>query len=241
MLRGKEGNAIAMRSRVALLHNHPLFRELPRDVLEQLASYMTRRTAKRGTPLFVKGDPGNGLMGVLTGSVKISVLSADGHETVLNIIREGEIFGEIALLDGRPRTADATALSDCELMVIDRRDFVPFVQREPRVALKLIEVLCDRLRRTSAQVEDIAHLDLPGRLAKTLLQMAGHTKKSEPRISITQRELGQMIGMSRESTNKQLRQWAQRKWVRLDRGGVAVLKPEALEEIAAQHGDTDSR
>ena len=145
----------------------------------------------------------------------------------------GEIFGEIALLDGGPRTADALAMTDCELMVIDRREFVPLVESRPDVALKLIEVLCGKLRHTSEQIEDMMFLDLPARLAKTLLRLAGNAKlSSQGRVMITQREIGQIIGMSRESTNKQLRLWEQRKWLRLERGGVVVLSPDPLAEIA---------
>lgn len=222
--------------KLAPLRNHPLFREFPASVIERLGSYMTRRAVRRGTTIFAKGDPGTGLMAVLSGSVKISVPATDGRESVLNIISEGQIFGEIALLDGRPRTADATAMTDCELMVIDRRQFVPFLRSEPDVALKFIEVLCTRLRRTSEQVEDVMYLHLPGRLAKTLLRL---TDESGPRaekrkIRITQREISQIIGVSRESVNKQLRAWERSKWVRLERGGIAVLNPNALADIAAE-------
>ena len=137
------------------------------------------------------------------------------------------------MLDGRPRTADALAVSDCELMQIDRRDFVPLVTQKPEIALKLIEILCGRIRRTSEQVEDMTFLDLPGRLAKTLLWLSAQSGSSPTRkVSITQREIGQIIGMSRESTNKQLREWEEHQWVRLERGGVVVLKPEALAAVA---------
>jgi CRP-like cAMP-binding protein len=112
-------------------------------------------------------------MGVLAGSVKVSVASAEGKDIVLNVFREGDVFGEIALLDGRPRTADATTMSDCELIVIERRDFVPFLSGHPDVMLKFIEILCSRLRHTSEQVQDITFLNLPTRLAKTLLQLTG--------------------------------------------------------------------
>jgi CRP/FNR family transcriptional regulator, cyclic AMP receptor protein len=106
------------RDKVSLLRNHSLFRDLPPAVIEHLGSYMKTRKVARGTTIFAKGDPGTGLMGVLAGTVKVSVASADGKDIVLNLFHEGEVFGEIALLDGRPRTADATAMSDCELVVI---------------------------------------------------------------------------------------------------------------------------
>jgi len=225
---------IGSSDRLALLRSHPLFRELPAPVIERLGSYMTRKTLPRGTNIFAKGDPGTGLMGVLSGTVKISVLSADGREVVLNVIHAGEIFGEIALLDGRARTADATTMSDCELALIDRRDFVPFLRSQPDVVLKFIDILCLRLRRTSAQVEELMFLELPARLAKTLIRLTGElgTPAAGGKIVITQRDIGQIIGMSRESTNRQLRAWAKQKWIRLERGGVTVLNAAALAELA---------
>jgi CRP/FNR family cyclic AMP-dependent transcriptional regulator len=222
--------------KLAPLRNHPLFREFPPPVIEHFGTYMTRRSVRRGTTIFTKGDPGTGLMAVLWGSVKISVPTADGREAVLNIINPGEIFGEIALLDGRPRTADAVAMDDCELMVIDRRDFIPFLREQPDIALKFIEILCARIRHTSEQVEDVMYLSFPGRLAKTLLQLTGgpEAPAAHRNIRITQRELSSIIGMSRESTNKQLRAWEHRKWVRLQRGGIAVVNPAALAKLAAE-------
>jgi CRP-like cAMP-binding protein len=222
--------------KLAPLRNHPLFREFPPSVIEHFGTYMTRRSVRRGATIFAKGDPGTGLMAVLWGSVKISVPTADGREAVLNIINPGEIFGEIALLDGRSRTADAVAMDDCELMVIDRRDFIPFLREQPDIALKFIEILCARIRHTSEQVEDVMYLSFPGRLAKALLQLTGgpEAPATHRNIRITQRELSSIIGMSRESTNKQLRAWENRKWVRLQRGGIAVLNPSALAKLAAE-------
>jgi CRP-like cAMP-binding protein len=146
------------RDKLSLLRNHSLFRDLPPAVIEHLGSYMKTRRVARGNTIFAKGDPGTGLMGVLAGTVKVSVASAEGKDIVLNLFHEGEVFGEIALLDGRPRTADAIAMSDCELVVIERRDFVPFLSSHPDVMLKFIEILCSRLRRTSEQVQDITTL-----------------------------------------------------------------------------------
>jgi CRP/FNR family cyclic AMP-dependent transcriptional regulator len=227
--------------KLALLRNNPLFRELAPQMIEHLGTYLTRRTVSRGSVIFSKGDPGTGLMGIIAGAVKISVASADGRDIVLNIIRAGEIFGEIALLDGHPRTADATAMSDCELMVLERREFIPFLRSQPDVTLKLMEILCSRLRRTSEQVQDVTFLGLPIRLAKTLLELASASESSTPKgkIAITQREISQIVGRSRESTNKQLRTWAKRGWVRLQWGGVTVLKPDKLAEVAADGAEFD--
>ena len=217
-----------------LLRHHPLFCELPAAILDRISTYMRRRSVSKGSVIFEKGDSGVGLIGVLAGSVKISVTSPGGRDIVLNIIGEGEIFGEIALLDGHPRTANATAMSDCELMVIERREFVPFLRGQPDVMLKLMEILCSRLRKTSEQVQDMTFLNLSTRLAKVLLALTARAGRAGPtgKVAITQREISQIVGRSRESTNKQLRAWAKRGWIRLERGSVTVLKPEKLSEVA---------
>ncbi len=141
--------------KLALLRNNFLFRDLPASVLDHLGSYMKTRKVAKGATIFSKGDPGTGLLGVLAGTVKVGVVAADGNEVVLNVFGEGDIFGEIALLDGSPRAADATAMSDCELAVIERRDFIPFLSENPDVTLKFIEILCARLRRTSDQMQEV--------------------------------------------------------------------------------------
>jgi CRP/FNR family cyclic AMP-dependent transcriptional regulator len=217
----------------AVLREHPVFRVLGPELIERLASYAHTRAVTAGTTIFAKGDVGASLFAVCAGTVKISNRSLDGKDAVFNLINVGEIFGEIALLDGRPRTADALAMTDCELMVIDRREFVPLVESRPDIALKIIEVFCARLRHTSEQIEDVLFLDFPARLAKTLLWLAKSAKSlPQGKVRITQREIGQIIGMSRESINKQLRIWEQRKWLRLERGVVVVLSPDPLAEIA---------
>jgi CRP/FNR family cyclic AMP-dependent transcriptional regulator len=239
---GSRHPAAGAPDKLALLRNHSLFGQLPPAALEHLGSYMKRRTLPRGAAIFAKGDPGNGLMGVLAGAVKISVPSADGRDIVLNIIHEGEIFGEIALLDGHPRTADATAMTDCELMLIERRDFIPFLRSQPDLTIKIIETLCARLRQTSEQVQDLSFLNLPTRLAKALLKLFADAEGAAAtrKVTITQREISQIIGRSRESTNKQLRNWAKLGWVRLERGAVTVLRRDKLAEVAAEGADLDS-
>ena len=219
----------------AILSAHPLFGKLGPQVIDRLTSYAHTKTFAAGAIIFERGDPGDCLFAVLAGSVRISNRSSDGKDAVFNLINPGDVFGEIALLDGRERTADAQALTDCALMRIDRRDFIPILTGQPELAMKLIELLCSRLRHTSEQVEDMLFLELPGRLAKTLLWLAENA--SNRKVSITQREVGQIVGMTRESTNKQLRDWEQRNWVRLERGGVTILNPNALAAIAAAEPD----
>jgi CRP/FNR family cyclic AMP-dependent transcriptional regulator len=219
----------------AILRDHPIFGGLGPELLDRLSSRAVRQTVKRGTSIFTRGDPGISLLAVCSGTVKISAPSPGGRGALFNLITEGAIFGEIALFDGLPRTADATAITDCELMVIERRDFVPLVRERPEIALKLMEVLCGRLRHTTEQLEDVMFLDLPRRLAKALLQLA---KSSRPaphgrRIALTQVHLSEMIGISRESTNKQLRMWQQAHWIQLERGGIVIVAPDALTAVAS--------
>jgi CRP-like cAMP-binding protein len=221
-----------------ILRAHPIFGKLGPQVIERLTSYAHIKAVAAGTTIFQRGDAGDCLFAVCAGTIRISNRSPDGRDAVFNLINAGGIFGEIALLDGRERTADAQAVTDCDLMVINRRDFIPMVSGEPELALKLIEVLCDRIRHTSEQVEDIMFLALPARLAKTLLWLAANSKLAEGRkVSITQREIGQIIGMTRESTNKQLRLWEERNWIKLERGSIVLLKPDSLAAIAAANPD----
>ena len=219
--------------KLALIRHFPLFRDFTPNECEQLASSMTLRTVVRGTMIFAKGDACTGLMAVLSGWVKIKVVSATGREALLNIVAPGEVMGEIALLDGRARSSDAVAISHCELMVMTRQRFIPLLLSHPEVGLKMIELLCRRLRHVSERLEDALFLKSPCRLAKTLLRLAD---QNVLRV-LTQSEIGQIIGMSRESTNKQLRIWVDRKWIRLDRTGITLLKRDALAAVAAEDCD----
>jgi len=220
-----------------LLQSNYLFSKLSPQHIGRLAACVVGKSVPRATSIFVKGDPGSSLFAICRGTVKISVPSVDGHDAVFNLIGKGDIFGEIALLDGRPRTADAVAATDCELFIIERRDFLPLVREEPEIALKLIEILCARLRRTTEQAENLMFLHLPGRLAKTLLRLSDGDGR-ERKVTVTQKDLGNIIGMSRESTNRQLRIWEEQEWVRLERGGIVILSAKALERVA--ESDTES-
>jgi CRP-like cAMP-binding protein len=154
---------------------------------------------------------------------------------VFNQIGAGEIVGEIALLDGQPRTADAMALTDCRLMIIERRDFLPLLHDFPDVAIKLLELLCSRLRRTSEQVEDLMFLDLKGRLTKALLRLAQESGNGNG-IAVSQTDLSQMIGMSREMINKQLQAWVRDGVIEVERRRIVVLRPDVLARSAAADG-----
>jgi CRP/FNR family transcriptional regulator, cyclic AMP receptor protein len=215
---------------VALLQNHPIFGELAPGQIKQLSAFARRRHVAGGTTLFVKGDAGTALFALCSGSVKITAPSSDGRETMFSLLQTGEIFGEIALLDGRPRTADAVALSDCELIVIERRDFLALLHSEPKVGMKLIELLCARLRLTDQRLEEIAFLNLPARLARLLLRLLEEKTAAAAgnKLNITQREISHMLGVTRESVNRLLQVWAKRKLIALKRGSIVVVAPQAV-------------
>jgi CRP/FNR family cyclic AMP-dependent transcriptional regulator len=217
-----------------ILRPHYLFGALTPQHIDRLSACIVTKAVKRGTNIFAKGDPGSSLCAIREGTVNISVSTIDGKDAMFNVLGKGAIFGEIALLDGNPRTADATAVTDCELFVIERRDFLPLVREEPDIALRIIEILCSKLRRTTEQAEEVMFLDLPSRLAKALMRLvdADTAGMRERKISITQKDLGSIIGMTRESTNKQLRIWNSKKWVRLERNAVVILATDHLTAIA---------
>ena len=226
-------------SKLAVLRKHPIFCDLDPEAFDQLCRYAKHATLKRGSTIVSKGDPGNSLIAVISGTVKISISSPDGRTAILNLIGPGEIFGEVAVLDGQARTADATANTNCEIFVIDRRELLPFVRSQPALAMKFIELLCARLRWTSDQVEQVILQDLPGRLASALIRLTEKHKAIQGgrTIAVTQQEISEMVGMTRESINKQLRAWAGRNWVRLEHGAIVVLDVELLQALAGIGGE----
>jgi CRP-like cAMP-binding protein len=224
----------------ALLASHPFFRGLNSRIVEGLVRHAVTRKIKRGMLLFSKGDAGSSLHVVCAGAVRVSAPSEQGKDAVFNLIIPGEIFGEIAFLDGGPRTADAVMIESGELIVIERRDFLPILRDYPELALRLLEVFCGRLRRTSQQLEDLIFLGLEPRLAKALLYLYQRSfSQPAQKLKVTQQDLSQLVGISRESTNKQLRSWERRKWLKLERGGMTILAPDALRRLVNENGSGD--
>lgn len=223
----------------SVLAQHFLLRQMPATDLDRLSNLAVRRTYKKDEPVFLKGDPGNSMMAVLSGRVRICTYSVDGREVVLNVINAGEVFGEIALIDGGERTADAFAMEATELLVLGRRDFLPFLIRNPELCVKLLEMLCLRLRWTSEQLEDFNFLDLRARLAKRLLFLGNrHGEQTSQGILINvrlpQHLLASMIGTSREAVNKQLRAWEEEGLIDVRRGTVTIQDQDGLRQIVEE-------
>jgi CRP/FNR family transcriptional regulator, cyclic AMP receptor protein len=219
-----------------LFERHFLFARLEPREIDVLAARARVERYPAGREIFAKGSPGRTLMAVLKGSVKISTLSPAGKEIALNVIHDGEIFGEIAVIDGEERTASAAAMSQCELLVLDRRDVIALLERHPEISMMLLRVLCQRLRRTSEQVEDVLFRSLQSRLAKALLELnegAGPpgTAGAAAGLRLSQRELGNLVGGSRESINRQLQAWHKAGLIALARGSIAIRDAAAIKRL----------
>lgn len=222
-----------------ILAQNFLLRFLPPADLDRLGTLVVRRAYGKGQPVFLKGDSGTAMMAVLSGRVQICTYSNDGREVVLNVILPGEVFGEIALIDGGERTADAFAMEATELLILSRRDFLPYLERNPKVCVKLLEMMCLRMRWTSEQLEDFSFLDLRSRLAKRLVYLASihgeeTTQGTRIGVRLPQHLLASMIGTSREAVNKQLRAWEGEGIIDVSRGSITILDRAALKQIVSE-------
>ena len=189
-----------------------------------------------GDTVFLMGALHDSMFAVLSGEVRISMPSADGKEVVLATVHAGEVFGEIAMLDGKPRSADATALTACNLAVLDRRDVLAAIGRNADAWLGLMEVLCSRLRRTDHHLVELALLGLPERLAKALLRAvdAGDPAQaaSVAELRLSQYELANRVGAARESVNKCLHEWQRSGIIRMEKRVITIVNRAALEALA---------
>jgi CRP-like cAMP-binding protein len=221
-----------------MLQRSPLFRGLSSLALERMAELAVQRSFRNGEIVFSQGDPGDALYAVITGKIRISAGAADGREIFLNIMEPGDTFGEIALLDGGTRTASATATIPSELVSIRREHFLGLLEREPRVALELLHLCGERLRWTSGLVEDAALLNASARLAKRLLslgQLHGEPSGNGVSLRISQEDLANFLGVSRQVVNQYLQGWKGRGWVELGRGVITVRDEVAIRNAAQEN------
>ena len=219
-----------------LLANCILFRGLVENERDAVVARARLRRFAAGETIFLMGSPGESMMAVLGGQVRISVPSPEGREILLAIFQPGEVFGEIALLDGKERTADARAMTACDLAILERRDVFAFLERKPNAWPRLVEVLCDRLRSTDQHIAEVALLQLPVRLAKALLRMAdeANAAKGSAIVQMSQRELGNIVGAARESVNKCLREWQRSGLVRIEGTSITISDRATLKDVAEQ-------
>jgi CRP/FNR family cyclic AMP-dependent transcriptional regulator len=212
-----------------VLGNVPLFADLDEHDLRELAVEFRPRRYRRGETVFVTGDPGTSLCVVNSGSVKLALTSNEGREVILDMLGPGEVFGELALLDGEPRSADAVCLEASELLLLQRDAFVRFLKDRPGVAINLIGVLSRRLRRDAQLVQDAAFLDVPGRLARTILRLAEPAEDGTTRTPrVTQSDLAAVAGTTRETLNKWLGVFAEQGLITWNDSRVIVTDAERL-------------
>ncbi|MBO0870831.1 MAG: Crp/Fnr family transcriptional regulator [Micromonosporaceae bacterium] len=210
-----------------------IFQGVDPEAAEALAKDLETLEIRKGEVLFNEGDLGDSLYIILSGKMKLGRRAADGRQNLVSIMGPSDMVGELSLFDPGPRTATATALTDSRLSRLRKQALRPWLTNRPEIAEQLLRVLARRLRRTNDALADLIFTDVPGRVAKNLLQMASKFGTREAGVlrvthDLTQEELAQLVGASRETVNKALADFASRGWLRLDGKSVIILDPERL-------------
>jgi CRP/FNR family cyclic AMP-dependent transcriptional regulator len=227
---------IASQDNAHILGKSALFGALDDSVRKELAARVHRKSFAVGEPIFHVGDPGLSMMVILNGSVRVSLPGPKGKTVILADLGAGDLLGEVALLDGKERSADATALTKCELLVLDRRDVVSFLEKRADLCLKLLDLLCARLRKSDQRMSGIAFFELSSRLAKVLLDQSAKASRPgiKPKLSLSQTELAGMINATRENVNRCLRNWQRQGIVDVSERWITVLQRDMLKTIVEQ-------
>jgi len=229
-----------LEKQLQLLRSISLFEGLTPEQLAKVASLAQVRSYPGRAVIVSQGEPADALFAIMRGRLKVAASGPDGRDTVLGIMAEGEVFGEVALLDGGARSATCTAIEPCELLAIERDQFMELLEQSPGIAVKLLHVLSSRLRRLSQRSEDAAFLDVPSRLARSLLDLA--TRFGEQRrgtasgiyisLKLSQQELGDLVGATRESVNKHLKDWENQRLIELEGGRVIIADIQGVRRLA---------
>jgi CRP-like cAMP-binding protein len=212
-----------------ILTMNPMFADLGADELQRISGLCHTQHLSVDEVLFQKGDAGDALFGVRRGQIRIETGAADGTRLTLNFMGPGDLFGEVAVLDGQNRTADAAAGEPTELFVLRREDFFNFLEREPKVAIKIIQLLCQRIRWQSERTEESVLQPLPVRLARRLCALASDFGSE---VHISQEQLGIFVGAARESVNRQLQTWRRDGILDLQRGRILLQNMSKLTAVA---------
>jgi CRP-like cAMP-binding protein len=224
---------MAQKNDEEVIRRAPLFTALDDASAATLRESMTQVKVSKGQTLFKEGDAGDRLFVVVEGKLKLGTSSGDGRENLLSILGPGDMFGELSLFDPGPRTATATAVTDARVLALANDQVIGWVTAHPQVSLQLLKRLARRLRRTNEVLADLVFADVPGRVAKAIMDLGERfgTKKDDGlhvNHELTQEELAQLVGASRETVNKALADFAGRGWVRLEPRAVVVLDYDRL-------------
>lgn len=210
-----------------------IFQGLQPGAIEALARQLEAVTFPRGRTIFVEGEPGDTLYIIISGKVKIGRRTADGRESLIALMGPSDMFGELAIFDPGPRTSTVTAVTDVSAAAMNRAALRSWITDEPEIAEQLLRVLARRLRRTNDNLSDLIFTDVPGRVAKQLLYLAqrfGSREGNALRVNheLTQEEIAQLVGSSRETVNKALADFTQRGWIRVQGKSILIDNAERL-------------
>jgi CRP-like cAMP-binding protein len=211
----------------------PIFQGLDPAAANTLRTAMAPVKLRKGQALFKEGDDGDNLYIITSGKIKLGTKSQDGRENLLMVLGPGDMFGDLSLFDSGPRTSTATAVTESRLLSLGQEKVIPWVREHPEASLHLLARLASRLRRTNEVVSDLVFSDVPGRVAKALIDLGVKfgEKTSEGFLvhhDLTQEELAQLVGASRETVNKALADFAQRSWIKLEARAVLILDYDRL-------------
>ncbi len=219
-------------SAVERLKKIPLFTQLSDTEIASVTKAARERTYPKNSVILFEDDPGDALYVVLNGEVKVVLIGEDGREVILSILRAGDFFGEMSLIDDQPRSAHVIATEDSNLLVLRRDEFRQCLEQAPRIALGLLQALSRRLRRADDKIGGLVLLDVSGRVARVLVELADeHDGEHIPR-KITHHMLAQMIGSSRETVSRTIRELADRGMIVVSRKHIAIQNRRGLEELA---------
>lgn len=215
------------------VHAAPLFESLDEETTRALRAAMVEVRLRRGEVLFAEGEPGDRSYVIAEGKIKLGHTAPDGRETIIAVLGPGEMLGELSLFDPGPRAATATAIAPSRLLEMRHEDLQVFLEGRPQLSAQLLQGLAQRLRRTNAALADLVFSDVPGRVAKALLDLAsrfGERVDEGVRVvhDLTQEELAQLVGASRETVNKALAEFGNRGWLRLEGRAVVILDETRL-------------
>lgn len=214
---------------VSILGANRFFAGFERDALEKIAAVCRQRHLAARDILFLKGDPGDGLYAIRRGLIRIGTVDDLGQQMTMNVLGGGDVFGEITLLDGQSRTADAVAMEDTDMFFLPRQDFLSLLNREPPMALQLIDLLCARLRDVIGRLEETTFLPSVIRLARRILVLAADYGTD---VHASQEELASLTGVTRETVNRHLQSWKRTGIISLGRGRVLIRDIDELRRLA---------
>jgi CRP/FNR family cyclic AMP-dependent transcriptional regulator len=219
-----------------LLGQSMVFQSLDQQGRRDLAAFAHVKHFAAGEMIFNMGTPGSSMMAIAEGTVRVEVVTPDGRDVILDELRIGDVFGEIALLDGGERSASVRSISNSTLVVLGRRALLDILQRNPQFSIRLIELLCQRVRRSDERMMEIAFMDLPTRLARLLLRLSvappASPEAPQSRLALSQSNLAKMIGNTRENVNRCLRKWQEGQLIELRDGWLILRDRAALDALA---------